>query len=54
MDKFGVEAASLVRQADFAAKGALVTNIAHIPAALTAVMRENATRQDFASKAAWR
>ena len=29
------------------AKGALVTNIAHIPAALTAVMRENATRPDF-------
>ena len=32
----------------FSAKGAVVTNIAHIPAALTAVMRENATRQDFA------
>ena len=26
----------------------MVTNIAHIPAALTAVMRENATRPDFA------
>jgi len=32
----------------FSPKGALVTNIAHIPAALTAVMRENATRPDFA------
>jgi hypothetical protein len=30
------------------AKGALVTNIAHIPEALSAVMRENATRPDFA------
>ena len=28
-------------------KSALVTNIAHIPAALTAVMRENACRPDF-------
>ncbi len=32
----------------FSAKGALVTNIAHIPAALTAVMRANATMPDFA------
>ena len=30
------------------AKGALVTNIAHIPAALDAVMRENGARPDFA------
>jgi succinyl-CoA synthetase alpha subunit len=29
-------------------KGAVVTNIAHIPSALAAVMRENATRPDFA------
>ena len=28
-------------------KGAVVTNIAHIPSALAAVMRENATRPDF-------
>ena len=34
----------------FSAKGALVTNIAHIPAALTAVMRANATLPDFASE----
>ena len=32
------------------ARGAVVTNIAHIPAALTAVMRENGTRPDFASE----
>src|SRR5262249_42863698 len=32
----------------FSARGAVVTNIAHIPLALTAVMRENATRPDFA------
>ena len=32
----------------FSAKGAVVTNIAHIALALSAVMRENATRPDFA------
>ena len=34
----------------FSAKGALVTNIAHIPAALTAVMRENATADPTSSR----
>src|SRR5947207_1386415 len=48
MDKFGVDALFTPERPVFAAKGALVTNIAHIPAALSAVMRENATRPDFA------
>ena len=48
MDKFGVEGIFTPDQPVFSAKGAVVTNIAHIPAALTAVMRENATRPDFA------
>ncbi len=48
MDKFGVDAIFTPEKPVFSAKGAVVTNIAHIPAALTAVMRENATRPDFA------
>jgi succinyl-CoA synthetase alpha subunit len=48
MDKFGVEAIFAPQKPVFSAKGAVVTNIAHIPAALAAVMRENATRPDFA------
>jgi succinyl-CoA synthetase alpha subunit len=48
MDKFGVEAIFTPDNPIYSAKGAVVTNIAHIPAALTAVMRENATRPDFA------
>ena len=48
MDKFGVDGIFSPDKPIFSAKGAVVTNIAHIPAALTAVMRENATRQDFA------
>ena len=48
MDKFGVEGIFTPDKPIYSAKGALVTNIAHIPAALTAVMRENATRPDFA------
>ena len=48
MDKFGVSGIFTPEQPIFSAKGALVTNIAHIPQALTAVMRENATRPDFA------
>jgi succinyl-CoA synthetase alpha subunit len=47
MDKFGVDAIFTPERPVFSAKGALVTNIAHIPAALTAVMRENACRPDF-------
>src|SRR4051812_4887024 len=48
MEKFGVDGIFTPEQPIFSAKGAVVTNIAHIPAALTAVMRENATRPDFA------
>src|SRR5437763_4505226 len=48
MEKFGVDGIFTPEKPVFSAKGALVTNIAHIPAALTAVMRENATRPDFA------
>lgn len=50
MDKFGVDGIFSPDKPIFSAKGALVTNIAHIPAALTAVMRENATRPDFAAE----
>ncbi|MBS0449067.1 MAG: CoA-binding protein [Proteobacteria bacterium] len=48
MDKFGVDAVYTPERPVFSAKGAVVTNIAHIPAALTAVMRANATLPDFA------
>ncbi len=48
IDKFGVDGIFTPEKPVLSAKGALVTNIAHIPAALTAVMRENATRPDFA------
>ena len=48
MEKFGVDAIFTPENPVASAKGALVTNIAHIPAALTAVMRANATLPDFA------
>jgi succinyl-CoA synthetase alpha subunit len=48
MQKFGVDAIFTPNKPVFSAKGALVTNIAHIPAALTEVMRANATMPDFA------
>ncbi|WP_027803596.1 CoA-binding protein [Paraburkholderia dilworthii] len=47
LDKFGVSSVFTPDNPVVSAKGALVTNIAHIPAALTAVMRENACRPDF-------
>lgn len=47
LDKFGVDRVFTPDDPAVSAKGALVTNIAHIPAALTAVMRENACRPDF-------
>jgi len=47
MEKFGVSDIYSPENPVFSAKGALVTNIAHIPAALTAVMRANATLPDF-------
>src|SRR6266513_6308586 len=50
MEKFGVDAIFTPEKPVFSAKGAVVTNIAHMPAALTAVMRDNATRPDFAAE----
>ena len=50
MDKFGVDGLYTPDRPIFSAKGAVVANIAHIPMALTAVMRENATRPDFAAE----
>ncbi len=50
MEKFGVGDIYTPEKPVYTAKGALVTNIAHIPAALTAVMQENATRPDFAAE----
>ena len=49
MDKFGVDGIFTPEQpVSLGQEARVVTNIAHIPAALTAVMRENATRPDFA------
>ena len=48
MEKFGVDRLFTPDDPVCSARGALVTNIAHIPAALTAVMRENGARPDFA------
>jgi len=48
MDQFGVDALFTPERPVFSARGAVVTNIAHIPAALTAVMRANASLPDFA------
>ncbi|MBV9248103.1 MAG: hypothetical protein JO227_02495, partial [Acetobacteraceae bacterium] len=50
MDKFGVDDVFTPENPIFSAKGAVVTNIAHIAAALTAVMRENGARPDFAAE----
>jgi len=48
MDKFGVEGVFTPENPICSAKGAVVTNIAHIPAALNALMRENGVGPDFA------
>jgi succinyl-CoA synthetase alpha subunit len=47
MEKFQVDAPFRPEQPVFSKLGALVTNIAHIPAALTAVMRANGVEPDF-------
>ncbi|HMC16304.1 MAG TPA: CoA-binding protein, partial [Albitalea sp.] len=47
MQKFGVDAIFTPDNPKVSTRGAVVTNIAHIPAALTAVMRANATMPDF-------
>src|SRR5207302_7100823 len=48
MEKVGVDGIFTPEKPVLSAKGAVVTNIAHIPAALTAVMLETATRPHFA------
>lgn len=48
LEKFGVSAAFTPERPVFSKAGALVTNIAHIPAALTAVMQANSVEPDFA------
>jgi succinyl-CoA synthetase alpha subunit len=50
MEKLGVDGIYTPDEPIYSVKGALVTNIAHIPAALTAVLRENACRPDFAAE----
>src|SRR6202162_401831 len=50
MEKFGVDGLFTPDKPVFSAKGAVVANIAYIPMALSAVMRENATRPDFATE----
>ena len=50
MEKFGVDGIFTPDKPVFSAKGALVTNIAHIPQALTAVMQANACQTDFATE----
>ncbi|MFN3437444.1 MAG: CoA-binding protein [Acidovorax sp.] len=50
MEKFEVAELFTPENPVVSAKGAVVTNIAHIPAALTAVMRANATLPDFSAE----
>jgi succinyl-CoA synthetase alpha subunit len=47
MEAFGVDGIFTPEQPVICAKGAVVTNIAHIPLALTAVMKLNGARPDF-------
>ena len=50
MEMFGVDGLFTPRDPVCSAKGAVVTNIAHIPAALTQVMALNGIEPDFAPK----
>jgi succinyl-CoA synthetase alpha subunit len=50
MDAFGVDGIFTPERQVFSAKGAVVTNIAHIPLALTAVMKKNGVSTDFAPR----
>lgn len=50
MEMFGVDDLFTPDRPVCSAKGAVVTNIAHIPAALTAVMKLNGVEPDFAPK----
>jgi succinyl-CoA synthetase alpha subunit len=50
MEAFGVEGIFTPERQIYSAKGAVVTNIAHIPPALTAVMNKNGSHTDFAPR----
>jgi succinyl-CoA synthetase alpha subunit len=50
MEAFGVDGIFTPEHPIFSTKGAVVTNIAHIPLALTAVMKRNGIGTDFASR----
>jgi hypothetical protein len=50
MDTFGVDALFTPERPVVSAKGAVVTSIAHIPAALTAVMKLNGIAPDFRAR----
>lgn len=50
MESFGVDSIFTPEHPVVSAKGAVVTNIAHIPLALTAVMKLNNVRADFAPR----
>src|SRR5271157_3164004 len=50
MEAFGVEDIFTPERPVVSAKGAIVTNIAHIPVALTAVMRLNGVEPDFSPR----
>jgi succinyl-CoA synthetase alpha subunit len=50
MEAFGVEGIFTPEEPIVSAKGAVVTNIAHIPAALTGVMHRNGVTPDFAPR----
>jgi len=47
METFGVDSIFTPERPIYSAKGAVVTNIAHIPSALTAVMKKNGIDVDF-------
>jgi len=49
MEKFGIDGVFIPERPVYSTKGAVVTNIAHIPAALAAVMHANGIRPDFSS-----
>jgi len=50
MEAFGVDGIYTPETPHVSARGAVVTNIAHIPAALTAVMKRNGKEPDFAPR----
>src|SRR4029077_1815966 len=50
MEAFGVDDVFTPERPIYSAKGAVVTNIAHIPSALTAVMKKNGIGPDFAPR----